>query len=325
MSDGETSRTRAAMAVLRDAAKEHGLHFGSRMAAAISFRTVFAIAPLLVVAVSVAGFVVGGNAAAREAIVDNVREVAGGQMAELMEDLLEGALQSADTAAILGVVLLIWSASTLFIELQRDLGQIFEVPRREEKRLLWLLMQRLVGVLWTVGVGVALIALFAVNAATHAAAETLSSFLEYPEWSVRLLGSAISFAFVALMFGLVFQTLTLDRLPWRPVWVGALFTAISFSLAGFLTGLYFSTFDRPSALGYTGSIVVLLFVAYLMSTVFLFGAQVTQSYRELIWDPRHGGDAPTVDAERRGEPVAAPLTAVAAFLIGLVIGRRRRP
>jgi membrane protein len=297
------------------------------MAAALSFRTVFAITPLLVIAVSIAGFVVGSNLEARTAIINAVTEVAGSEVSDLMEGLLDSALASADTAAIVGVVVLLWSSSTLFLELQRSLNQIFEVPIPFERRIIAGAVQRLVGVLWTVGIGVSLTALFAVNAATQIAGAAISRWLGIPLAFVGFLGFVVAFTFMVLMFGLVFQTQTLTKLPWKPVWIGALFTATSFSVAGYLTGLYFAVFSEPTALGVSGSIVILLFLAYLLSSVFLFGAGVTHSYRRLVYEPDDShilfadeGEVPAGEDKAPPLPVAALIT----FFIGLAVGWRRR-
>jgi membrane protein len=327
MSNPEPGRFKTASTVLKSAAGDYGRHTGGRMAAALSFRTVFAITPLLVIAVSIAGFVVGSNREARTAIIDAVTDVAGSEMSGLMGELLDSALTSADTAAIVGVAVLLWSSSTLFLELQRSLNQIFEVPIPFERRILVVAVQRLLGVLWTVGIGVSLTALFVVNAGTQIAGSAISRWLNIPIAFVGLLGFAVAFAFMVLMFGLVFQTLTMRKLPWKPVWVGAFFTATLFSIAGYFTGFYFAEFSKPTALGVSGSIVILLFLAYLLSSVFLFGAAVTQSYRLLVYDRDDSHIFFPHEPEESAGPGKAPPLPVAAlitFVIGLIAGWRRR-
>ncbi len=327
MSNPDRGWFKTTIMVLKSAASDYGSNFGGRMAAALSFRTVFAITPLLVIAVSIAGFVVGSNLEARTAIINAVSDVVGSEVSDLMESLLDSAFASADTAAIFGVVVLLWSSSSLFLELQRSLNQIFEVPIAPERRLIAGALQRLVGVLWTVGIGVSLTALFAVNAATQIAGSAISRWLDIPIAFVGVLGFFVAFTFMVLMFGLVFQTLTLSKLPWKPVWIGALFTATSFSIAGYLTGYYFAVFSQPTALGISGSIVVLLFLAYLLSSVFLFGANVTHSYRRRVYERSDGHIFFTDDGEAQtGSVKSLPLSAAAliTFLIGLIVGRRRR-
>ncbi|MEX1038365.1 MAG: YihY/virulence factor BrkB family protein [Acidimicrobiia bacterium] len=326
MSDSKPGKFKTAVSVLKGAASDYGKNIGGRMAAAISFRTVFAITPMLVIAVSVAGFVVGSNREVRTAIINAVTDVAGSGMSDLMSGLLDSALNSAEAAAVVGVVLLLWSSSTLFLELQRDLNQIFEVPLPFERAILAVAVQRLVGVLWTVGIGISITALFAVNAATQIAGSAISRFLNIPIAFIGVLGFVVAYAFLVLMFGLVFQTLTMRKLPWKPVWVGAFFTATLFSVAGYLTGFYFSQFGEPTALGVSSSIVILLFLAYLLSSVFLFGAEVTQSYRRLVYevDDSHivfREEDPAGPPQKRAP---LPVTALLTFVVGLFVGWRRR-
>ena len=323
------SRVKTLIEVFKDAGQQYGKDFVSRMAAAISYRTVFALAPMIVIAISIAGFVLGGDEQARDALVRRVPDVAGPQMGEFMEDFVETALEGAGTVALVGALALIWTASTLFMELQKDLNEIFEIPPPEEKKFLAGILQRLVGVLWVVAIGLALIALFGANAATQAAGNAVSDWINLPEGVVGVLGLLVTFGFMILMFALVFQTMTRGALPWRPVWVGSVFTAVAFSLAGYATGFYFRTFDEPSAVGFSGLIIVLLFLAFLLSSVFLFGAQVTQSYRKLVWEKEDThllfDSSREVDRELEPEPskLVVTTTAIATFVIGLILGRRK--
>lgn len=314
--------------VLKHAGKQYGQDYVSRMAAAIAYRTVFAIAPLLVIATSIAGFVLGENASARETLIESVSETVGSAFADAVREIVNTALDSAETAALVGTLLLLWSASTLFLELQKDLNEVFEFPLTDKKGFIVTLAQRGIGFLWTVGVGVALIGLFAVNAVTQLAGRNLSETLNLPEWIIGVLGALGSFGFMILLFGVVFQTLSFRKVPWNPVWVGAAFTATAFALTGYLTGLYFRlSGGGPTALGVSGSIVLLLFLAYLLSSVFLFGGQVTNSYWRLVYD--HSNDDLVFQDEEppdsRVETPSWPLsvTAVATFLVGLMVGRRK--
>lgn len=319
---------RTAMAVFKHAARKHAADLGNRMAAAIAYRTVFAIAPMLVVGVSIAGFVVGGSAPVHAQIVLAIRDLAGPELATRLNDILIKALEAADTAAVVGVLLLLWASSTLFLELQRDLNEIFEIRLPTEKRWMVVLAQRGIGFLWTVGIGIILIALFAVNTAAQVAGDALASWLNTSPEFLGFLGFLVSFAFMALMFGVVFQTLTIAKIPWRPVWIGALFTATVFTAAGYLTGVYFNLIGEPSALGVAGSIVLLLFLAYLLSSVFLLGAQVAHSYWRLVYGPDQDhllflDDDPRTESDEPG-PMALSMTAVATFLVGLLVGSRNR-
>lgn len=320
-------KARTALVVVKHAAQEYGRDKVSRMAAAVSYRTLFAIAPMLVVAVSIGGLVMGGNQQVQADIVAQVAEVVGSDFSESINRLLTEALMAADTAALVGIALLVWSASTLFLELQRDLNEIFDVPGPDEKRFLVVLMQRGIGMVWTLGFGLGLVALFSANAAVQVVGDAISEALNTPGVLVTVVSYLVSFLFTIGMFGLVFQTLTRTKLPWKPVWVGALITATLFTLAGYLTGVYFKVQGEPTALGFAGSVVVLLFLAYLLSAVFLFGAQVTNSYLKLVYvtdkDYLIFSDIEQ-EAEPPGQSPNLATGTIAAFLVGLVVGWRNR-
>ncbi len=297
------------------------------MAAAISYRTVFALTPMLVVAVSIATFVLGGNEEAQAAITKAITDLAGPEVAMTVDELLESALDAADTAALIGFVVLLWSSSTLFIELQRALNDIFDIPIPEEKRLFVSAIQRSVGVLWTVGIGIMLVVVFALNAGVQIAGDAISSWLGTNLSFISIFSVIISIGLMAVIFALVFQTLTIHKIPWRAAWVGGGFTAAGFTIAGLVTGIYFRQFGQPTALGISGSIVVLIFLANLLSSVFLFGAEVSRSYW-LSVDREQSQLLSKLEPETEPvpgqSPVAISLTALATFLIGLVVGRKGR-
>ncbi len=321
-------RLRTVFDVLMHASKEYGRDLASRMAAAISYRTVFALTPMLVVAVSIAAFVLGGNAEAQAAINKTITDLAGPEVAENVAQLLNSALEAADTAAVVGFIVLLWSSSTLFLELQRALNDIFEIPIPEEKRLLVLAFQRSVGVLWTVGIGILLVAVFALNAVVQIAGDAISSWLNASAPFISVFSVLLSIGLMALIFALIFQTLTINKIPWSAAWVGAGFTAVGFTIAGLGTGIYFRQFGEPTALGISGSIVVLIFLAYLLSSVFLFGAEVSRSYWLSVYDRDQNhllfSLEPEAESGAGQSAIAISLTALVTFLIGLVLGRKGR-
>lgn len=321
-------RIGVAWAVLKRAGQEYGQDKVPRMAAAISYRTVFAVVPMLVVVFAVTGLVVGDNAEVKQNIVANVSELAGQNLATTMEGLLDTAVDQADGLAVFGFLVLLWSGSTLFLELQRDLNEVFEVDAPEEKRFLRVLLQRGIGLLWILGLGVSLLVLFAFNALWQTLADVvLDNTTEDLRGLISIGGSVIAFVFMAGIFGLVFQTLTLEKIAWKPVWVGAFFTAVIFTGTGLLTGLYVQLQGAPSPAGFASSLVVVLFLAYLLSSVFLYGAQVTQSYMLLVYQAdreRLVFSAPSTDADEDKPTSSLSVASLAAFFLGLIVGWRNR-
>jgi membrane protein len=312
--------------ILAEAAEGYGRHRDSRMAAAIAYRTVFALAPLLIIAVAVLGTFLGSRAEAQQQLIDGIADIAGEQVAQAVDGILDSALNSTGTAYVIGAVLLIWTASSLFLELQRDLNDIFEVPHEEVSGFMAMARTRGIGFLWVLALGFLLVATWSLNAAWSLIAGLLPENLDTVNDVVSLITPLISVILLPLVFGLIFKTMTVANVPWRAVWVGGLFTAVVFLGAAYGVGVYFSIAGPTTALGFAGSFVVILFLAYFLAMVFLFGAEVTKVYADVL-------------AEREAPPAVRPLytdpqvvvaqppsgiprAAFLAFLAGLIAGWR---
>lgn len=322
------ARLRPPVEVLVAAGKEFGEDRAGRMAAAIAYRTVFALAPMLIVAVSIAGFFLGSSAEAKRELLEGIESFAGPDVADAMGTFLASAVNSANTAALIGFALLLWSASSLFIELQHDLNDIFDVGYERIPGLIGLVRKRGIGFLWVFGLGIIMIALWLVNAVWRLFDSLLPAGFESLDSVLTFLAPLVSLALLPFIFGLIFQTLTEATVPWRAVWVGGLFTAVVFILAAYGIGLYFTILGSPTALGFAGSFVVVLLLANILSSVFLLGAEVTKVYAD-----RMAPDQGRVIAPSRSlDPLVVvsqpsrslPGATLFAFLSGLFIGWRRR-
>ena len=312
--------------ILAAAAKEYGLDRVGRMSAAVAYRTIFALAPMLIIAVSVAGRFLGSSLEAQAELLNGIESIAGPEVADAMASFLAGAMSSANTAAIIGFVLLLWSASSLFIELQHDLNDIFDVPYERIAGLIGLVRKRGIGFLWVFGLGLIMIALLVVNAAWGFLDSLVPANLESLDSVFQVLAPVVSLALLPFVFGLIFQTLTMATIPWRAVWVGGAFTAVVFVIAAYGIGVWFQIFGATTALGFAGSFVVVLFLAYMLSSVFLFGGEVTRAYADRLAavgaKPTPRSVDPLVVVSE--PPRALPGAALVAFVTGLLIGWRRR-
>ena len=320
---------RAPAQVLFEAAQEFGADRTSRMAAAIAYRTVFALAPLLMILVAVLGAFLGSRAEAQLEIRDAVEAVAGDEVAETIGSVITSATASADTAAIIGGVLLLWTASGLFLEMQRNLNDIFDVPGVEVSGIVALVRTRGIAFLWALSLGLMLIATWGLNAVWRFIGNLLPDSMAGVHEVVGILAPVASLILLWLVFALVFQTMTAVTVRWRAVWVGGLFTSVVFIAAAYGAGVFFQNAGRPTALGFTGSLVAVIFLTYFLASVFLFGAHVTNVYADRLEEreaastrgPRYSGDPQVVVAE---PPIGVPRVAFVAFLAGLLVGWRRR-
>ena len=313
--------------ILADAAQKYGADRASRMAAAIAYRTVFALAPLLMIAVAVLGSFLGSRVEAQQEIVEGIESVVGPEVARIVNDILTSALGSTSTAYLIGGILLIWTASSLFLEMQRDLNDIFDVPHKEVTGIVAMVRLRGIGFLWVLGLGFLLVATWLINALWGFVSGLLPGSFDAMDELITVLTPLASLILLPLVFALIFKTMTVAAVPWRPAWVGGAFTAVVFLLAAYGVGIYFEIAGATTALGFAGSFVVILFLAYFLAMVFLYGAEVTKAYsdrlaaretpavsRPLYSDPQ------VVVAE---PPAGIPQAAFLAFVAGLIAGWRR--
>ncbi len=316
--------------ILLAAAHEYGVDRVSRMSAAVAYRGMFAIAPMLIIAVGVLGAVVGGSEEAQQEIFESIERFAGAEVADALTTFVSSAVTVGNTAAIVGIILLLWTSSSLFYEIQNDLNDIFHVPYEYTSGIMGFVKKRGVGFLWAVGLGITLIAVWFLNLLWRFFGGVFPDDLSWVHRLIALLTPLVSVIVLPVLFALIFQSMTAIKVRWRAVWLGAIFTAVVFLTAAYGTGLYFAWDDGASALSLAGAFFVLLLLAYVLASVFLFGAVVTKVYDDFldagdIKSPslrdKETGPTPNVLIAEPPEPV--PVATVLAFLGGLFVGWRR--
>ncbi len=328
------NRTKANLRLTFDvfvaAGKAFGADRASRMAAAVAYRTMFALAPLFLLAVSIAGMVFGSRDAARFEILFRVQEVAGPQVRDALSTFLQSVEVSGGTAAIVGVALLFWTASSLFMEIQTNLNDIFDVPEEKVRGVMGFIRKRTLGFLWVVGFGVALIAVWLVNAVWRYFGDSiLPAGAEHLHSLVGWLTPLVSVLLLPLILGLFFQTMVAIKVRWRAIWWGSFFTSVAFLATAYGVSLYFTWDRETSASQVAASLFVILLLAFLLAAVFFFGAEVTKVYDDHL----DNGDVKAPSEPNAYPPevvVSEPersvrLTAVFAFFAGWFVGWRRRP
>lgn len=309
--------------VLREAVDGFGDHRGGRMAAAVGYRTMFALAPLLLIAVYILGIFFGDDAQAREELLISISRVGGTTVRDAVDDFLQATAQSG-AAGIIGFALLLWTGSSLFLELQQDLNDIFGMPAKPLHGALRAIRQRAIGFLWSLVLGVLLIGIWLLNAGWQYIGDLLPESFDEAHQLITFLAPLISFIVLPLVFALGFQTLARSSVAWPAVWRGAFFTTVLFLVAAYGAGVYFRL-GAGSAAGIAGSIFVILLLAYVLSAVFLFGAEVTrvldERRSEIPLAPEVGPRSP---GESSAPAPALPAATVFAFLAGFLLGRWRR-
>jgi membrane protein len=250
------------------------------LGAALSYYTLFALAPILIVAISIAGLAFGAEAVRGE-IVDQIDGLVGRDGARAVQAMLEGAAQPSSSvpATIIGVITFFLGATGAFLELQTALNTIWRVtPKVSGSWFRALVKQRLISFALVVGVGFLLLTSLVVSAGLAALDKYMGH--AYPAATVlwQAVNVVVSLGVITLLFAMIFKVLPDVQLAWGDVWVGALVTAGLFTLGKSLIGLYLGTSDVASTYGAAGSVVVLLVWVYYSAQIILLGAEFTREY-----------------------------------------------
>ncbi len=251
---------------------------GPQLGAALAFYTMFAMAPLLLIAISVAGAVFGVDAA-RGQIVQEIQGVVGKEAARSIEAMIESAWRHPDglRAAGIGVLTLLVGATGVFTELRRALNRIMHVTP-DPSALSTLLKARLTGLALVLGFGF----LSIVSLLLSASLQAFSAMVPMEALGVvlRVLELLLSTAVLGLAFGALLRWVP-DRPPrWGAVWAGSISCALMFGLGKYLIGLYLSRASVASSYGAAGSFVVVMLWVYYTGQILLYGAAVTADCSE---------------------------------------------
>lgn len=251
----------------------------SRLAAALSYYTIFSIAPLLIIAIGVAGLVFGHEAAMNQ-VVGQIRGMVGEDGAQVIQTILQNASKTTSgiIATVVGGVTLLIGASGAFGQLQDSLNTIWEVKPKKGRGVKGIMRDRFLSFSMVLFIGFLLLASLLLTALLAGIGKYLSDLLPMSSVVLQAMNFGVSLTVTAFLFALIFKVLPDAIVRWRDVWVGALVTAVLFSLGRFLIGLYLGRASVGSAYGAAGSLVVLLFWVYYSAQILFLGAEFTQVY-----------------------------------------------
>lgn len=253
--------------------------YAQSMGAALAYYTMFSIAPLLLIVISIAGLIFGVEAARGE-IVGQLQELMGPQGAQAVQGLLESVSKPTESlaATLLGGILLLLGATTVFGELQTALDRIWRAPKRNKAGIGSLLRARLLSFGMVMGIGFLLMVSLVVSAALAALGKLWGPLFAGWEALAHLINFAVSFAFITILFAMIYKFMPRVKVDWADVWIGAAVTAFLFTIGKFLIGLYIGKSGLTSGFGAAGSLVAVLVWVYYSAQIFLMGAEFTWAY-----------------------------------------------
>jgi membrane protein len=253
-----------------------------RLAASLSFYTALSVAPLLIIAIAVAGLAFGEEAARGE-ILGQLQGLVGHDSAKTVESMVESAAKpkSGIISTIISVVVLLFGATGVFAELQTSLNHIWEVKPKPGRGIWQVVRQRFLSLGMVLGIGFLLLVALILSAALSAVGKWAEASLPGSVilWQVGM--HVVAFALIATLFAMIFKVLPDAEVSWRDVWVGAVVTALLFTIGKFLIGLYLGRASVTSSYGAAGSIIVFLLWAYYSAQIVFMGAEITQVYARM--------------------------------------------
>jgi len=277
------------VAFLREIVDEWQRDGALNLGAALAYYTLFAMAPLLVLVIAIAGLAFG-RAAAQGEIVSQIGGLMGADGAKMIEGMIARASRPASGIVATGVSLgtMALGASGVFGQLQTALNHIFGVERRRGRGVRGAVRQRLAYFGMIVAIGFLLVVSLVVSAALAGVHDLLATRLPILARVLPPLNFLLSFAVVSGLFALVYKVLPDVELAWRDVWLGAACTSLLFTVGKGLIGLYLGRAGTTSVYGAAGSLVLVLLWIYYSAQILFFGAEFTEVYSRRYGSRREG-------------------------------------
>ena len=271
-----------------------------RLGAALAYYTALSLAPLLILLIALAGIVFGREAAQGQ-LFDEIRNMVGPEGAKAIQEMVQNASKPASgiVASLIGLVTLVFGASSVASELRISLNTIWDQPQDPNEGIKEMVKQRSYALAVVLGCGFLLLVSLAISSVVAGAGKVATGWLPFSEPVLHVLNLAISIAVITGVFAFLFKYLPDVKVGWRDVLLGAAVTAVLFTIGKFLIGMYLGKASFGSTYGAAGSLVILLVWVYYSAQIFFFGAEFTQVYA-----CEHGSDPLCTRRDRKAHAEA---------------------
>jgi len=256
---------------------------GLKLSASLAYYTIFSIAPLLVLVLALIGVFLKDEVH-RQMVYTQLQHYMGIQATKEMQDIIknQAIYNKTGPALIIGSIVLLLGASSMFVEIQDSLNIIWRVRAKPKKSWLKLIQNRFLSFSLIASLGFLLLVSLLINILVSALSDRIQHFFPGVTVIIFLINFALTFLVIALLFGIVFKVLPDVKITWKDVRSGAIFTAVLFILGQYLIGLYIQYFANSSTYGAAGSVIVILTWIYYTAAILYIGAEFTQVYAEAV-------------------------------------------
>lgn len=273
-------RFKTVVRLVRDTVTEWNEDNVPLLAAALAYYTIFSLAPLLVIAIAIAGAVFGEDAARGE-IVRQLAGLVGEDGAKFIQSMIQNANKPGSggtIATLISIGILLFGASGVFGQLQMALNTIWEVKPKPGRAVKSFLQSRFLSFAMVLVIGFLLLVSLVLSAALSGVSSILGGFLPEALAIGKLLDFVLTFAITTVLFASIYKFLPDVEVPWKNLWIGSAVTALLFNIGKVLLGVYLGNSSVGSTYGAAGSLVVLLIWIFYSAQILLLGAEFTQVY-----------------------------------------------
>ncbi len=253
------------------------------MAAALTYFTMLSLAPLLMMAIAIAGFLFGDQIAEHE-ILERVSQITTDELAATVASLIKNATRpsSGIIAGSVSLVILVVGASGVFSQLHDTFNEIWQVPIEDRSGWFFLLRTRLIGISLVLIAGIVLVATILFSTSLHTFSAWAAEFAPGSVKWLQLIDQGITFLLTPLILSLFFWLLPATKIKWSDVWVAGIITALLIFGSRFLVGLYLKMSSASEVYGAAGSLVVLLIWVYITGMVIFYGAAFSHAWAQVF-------------------------------------------
>jgi len=279
--------------------------YAPSMGAALSYYSVFSMAPLLLIVISIAGLAFGQEAARGE-VFEQLRGLMGDEPAGAVEALLSSLAkpERGITSTLVGALMLLIGATSVFGELQDALDRVWRAPARDRRGGLWKLVRsRLLSFGMILGIAFLLMVSLVLSAAISALGKWWGSAFVEQEVLLQAVNLIVGYAMTTIVFAMIYKLMPRVDVRWKDVWLGAAITALLFSVGRLAIGLYIGKAGIASGFGAAGSVAIIFVWVYYSAQIFLLGAEFTWLYARTFGSMRSLPDP----AQTPGATPALPL------------------
>jgi membrane protein len=263
--------------VVKEAAENWSNHKDSRQGAALAYYSVFSLGPIIVIAIAVAGFFFGREAASGQ-VASSIKDMLGDTGAQAVQAMLAdaGRPRQGLIATLLGLGALLFAAIGVVVQLKDALNTVWEVGETPGHGIWHFIRSYVVSLAAVLAFGFLLLVSLVVTAALAAFGKYAAPYVQ--EWLLHLVTVLASIGVISLLFAMMFKWLPDAEIEWYDVWLGATVTAVLFELGKSAIGFYIGKQGLESTYGAAASIIVLLIWVYYSSQIILMGAEVTHAF-----------------------------------------------